>query len=245
VQLFQRTTRRVTLTESGALLYPQAVRILEEMEQAAALVGQLQLEPKGKLKVVAGRHFAARYLLPHLPEWSGLYPEVRLELELAERIPDLDQEQVDVLIGMSRSAQADCIQKRILTTRYVLCASPEYWHSMPPLNHPEQLHTHRYIGHSMRTPVDEVLFSNGVSVQVIPHLLVNDAQAMLELAKQGEGVVMLHHYVVAQALKEGALQQRLKNDCLKEVPIWVAYPKQRYAPKKVHTFIDFVLGKIV
>lgn len=244
IQLFRRTTRRVSLTEAGKLLYEQAQRILEEMDQARALVGNLHEEPKGALKLVSGRHFAMHFITPHLPEWVELYPEVRVELELAERMPDMHRESIDVLLGMSVSASGDCIQKRILTTRYVICAAPGYWESMPELTTPDQLRMHRYIAHSQRRPVDEVILAKGISVPVTPHILVNDADTMLSLALEGQGIVMLHHYVVAEALKERRLEERLGKAVRVDVPLWVAHREMRFVPAKVRRFVDFIDAKV-
>ncbi|MBS0654229.1 MAG: LysR family transcriptional regulator, partial [Verrucomicrobia bacterium] len=126
VQLLVRTTRRIELTDIGRSYCQQCRRILEEVEEAQALVSQVKAAPHGTLKVISGRHFARSYIVPHVREFLEKYPSIELNLELAERTPDVNREAVDVVIGMSVTAEGDAVQKRIATTSYTLCASPDY-----------------------------------------------------------------------------------------------------------------------
>ena len=243
VQLLVRSTRRVELTEVGAGYYAQCKRILEEVETAEALISQMKLVPHGALKVVSGRHFASVYIVPHLEEFLKQFPDVRLNLELAERMPDLEKENVDVLIGMSLSAEGNAVQRRISTTRYAFCASPAYLWKFGTPKKPADLHQHRYITHSMRTPDCEVAFSNGETVQLIPFLHVNDTETMAKLAEQGIGIVKLHHYVVKEALQTGRLKEVLSAFSQEEIPVHAAYLQRRYVSIKIRAFLDFFIKK--
>lgn len=244
LQLLIRTTRHVELTEVGINYYAQCKRIFEEVEAASALISQVKAVPKGSLKVVSGRYFATSYIVPHMKEFLLKYPQIELNLELAERIPDLSLEAIDVLIGMSISATGDAVQKKIATTTYVLCASPDYLKKFGVPKKPEDLKEHRYITHSMRKPDNELIFRNKQAVNVEPYIRVNDAQTMLNFALDGLGIVNLHHYVVKECLEQGSLQEVLASYNTSEIPIYVAYPQRRYISSKVRHFIDFILEKI-
>jgi len=244
LQLLMRSTRRVELTEVGINYCLQCQRILEEVEEASALISQVKAVPYGVLKIVSGRHFAASYIVPHMKEFLLKYPEIELNLELAERVPDLNLEAIDVLIGMSISVTGDAIQKRIATTSYSFCASPDYLKQFGIPTKPDDLKNHRYITHSMRKPDNELVFRNKEVITVSPYIRANDAQTMLDFALEGLGIVKLHHYVVKEHLESGALQELLSAYNTSEIPIYVAYPQRRYISSKTRCFIDFIVGKI-
>lgn len=244
IQLLLRSTRRLELTEVGINYCQQCRRILEEVEAAATLVSDIKIVPNGVLKVVSGRHFAASYVVPHMKEFLLRYPRVELNLELAERIPDLNAEAIDVLIGMSISATGDAIQKRIATTFYSLCASPGYLKKFGVPIEPSDLKNHRYIAHSMRKPDNELLFNDKETITVSPYIRVNDAQTMLNFALEGLGIVKLHHYVVKSHLEQGSLQEILTSFSHSDIPIYVAYLQRRFIASKVRCFIDFISEKM-
>ena len=240
LELLSRSTRSLKLTDVGSNYYQQCLRILEEVEAAQALVSQLTAEPQGRIKIVSGRHFASTYITPHLAAFLKRYPQVSVDLELAERVPDFLSESIDVVIGMSVSAPDSAIQRRITSTRYVYCASPDYLNAFGAPKQPQDLVDHRYITHSQRLPDDLLSFVNGENVRVTPYIRVNDADSMARMAEQGMGIVKLHHYVVAPALASGALVELLADFNDEKVPIYVAYPARRFVSRKVRAFIDFV-----
>jgi DNA-binding transcriptional LysR family regulator len=245
VQLLIRSTRRLELTEIGRSYYIQCQRVLEEAAEADALISQMHSVPSGPLYVLSGRHFAASYIVPHVEGFLSEYPQIHLNLEFGERIPDLQTERVDVVIGMSVSASGNAIQRKIGNTSYVYCASLKYLENFGMPNKPEDLKKHRYITHSMRRPDDVIEFDNGKSVTVQPYIRVSDAQAMLEFALRGLGIVKLHRYVVQKHLEAGNLRELLKVENKKEIPIYVAYQQRRFVPSKIRCFIDFFVVKML
>ncbi len=244
LQLLIRTTRKIEFTEVGANYVLQCRRILEEVEAAAGLISQVKSVPHGPLKVVSGRHFATTYIVPHIKEFLSQHPQIELNLELAERIPDLKIESLDVLIGMSISATDDAIQRRIATTSYAYCASQGYLKKFGTPKFPSDLHNHRYIAHSMRRPDNELVFRDNSQIRLSPFIRVNDTQTMLDLALDGLGIVKLHRYVVANYLVNGNLKEVLPTYCEMDIPIFVAYPKRRFVSSKTRCFIDFMIQKI-
>ena len=245
LQLVVRSTRKLDLTEVGINYAFQCRRILEEVEAATALISQIKVVPNGKLKVVSGRHFASYYIVPYIKEFLLKYPNIELNLELAERVPDLSTEAIDILIGMSISATGDAIQKRIGTTNYSFCASPGYLKEFGVPEKPQDLKNHRYIAHSMRKPDNELVFHNKEVISLFPFLRVNDAETMLNFALDGLGIVKLHHYVVKKHIREGSLIEILGSYSASEIPIYVAYPQRRFIASKVRCFIDFVTEKML
>lgn len=245
VQLLIRSTRRIELTDIGRDYYIQCQRVLEEADEAQALISQMRSVPSGSLHVLSGRHFAASYIVPHVESFLLENPQIHLNLELGERIPDFHNERVDVIIGMSVTATGDVIQRKIACTSYVYCASVKYLESFGTPKKPDDLKRHRYITHSMRRPDDRVEFDEGKSVTVQPYIRVNDAQTMLEFALVGLGIVKLHRYVVQKYLDAGHLCELFTAENKQEIPIYVAYLQRRFVPSKIRRFIDFFVAKMM
>lgn len=239
VQLLLRSTRKVELTDIGRDYCAQCQRVLEEAGQADALISQMHAVPSGNLYVLSNPHFAASYIVPRISRFLSKYPQIHLNLELGERIPNLYEEAIDVVIGMSISASGDVIQKKIASTSYVYCASPEYFKAFGMPKKPEDLKKHRYLTHSMRRPDDVVKFDRGKTIAVQPYLRVNDAETLLKLALAGLGIVKLHRYVVQEHIKSGNLLEVFVEENRTEIPIYVAYPQRRFVPSKIRCFVDF------
>lgn len=244
VQLLVRSTRRVEFTDAGLNYCYQCRRILEEVEAASALISQSKATPSGVLKVFSGRNFGNKYIVPHIKEFLTKYPQIELDLELAERIPDLSLESLDVSIGMSISASGESIQKRIATTNYVFAASPDYLKKMGIPKKPTDLKKHSYITHSVRNPDNELVFRGRDIVTLTPYLRVNDVEAMLKFALDGLGIIMVHLYAIEDYLKCGKLKEVLVGFSDSEIPLYVAYPKRRFVPSRTRCFIDFFTEKV-
>lgn len=244
VQLLIRSTRHIELTEAGLNYCAQCQRILEEVDQAEALISQLKAVPQGTLRVISARQFGNLYIIPHLKEFLFKYPNIQLHLELAERIPDLVNESIDLMIGMSISASGDAIQKRIGSTRYAYCASPAYLQKFGLPQKPQDLLQHHYITHSMRKPDNELIFKNHEIISLIPYLFVNDSETMLKLALDDLGIIKIHYYMVQELLQKGKLIELLSSYVERDIPLYIAYPKRRFIPSKVRCFIDFIAEKM-
>lgn len=244
VQLILRSTRRIEFTDAGLNYCEQCRRILEEVEAAAALISQNKATPSGLLKVFSGRNFGNKYIIPHLKEFLLEFPNIELNLELAERIPDLNLESLDISIGMSISASGEAIQNRIGTTNYVFAAAPTYLKKMGTPKKPKDLMNHRYITHSVRNPDNELTFGGKDNVILTPYLRVNDVDAMLKFAIEGLGIIRVHRYAVGDYLKAGKLKEVLSEYSHEDIPLYVAYPKRRFVPSKTRCFIDFFTEKM-
>lgn len=245
VQLLVRTTRKLELTEIGRNYYHQCKRILEEVEEARLLISQATSNPQGKLKVITPRYFGSTYIVPYIKDFMALYPKLELNLELSERIPNINKEGIDLMMGMSIPLEGEIIQKRIGETYYCLCASSQYLEEYGIPQMPADLRKHRYISHSMRNPENELTFNNKEKIILQPFLQVNDAQTILELTLQGIGISSLHHYVVQNYLKNGRLKELLIDFRRPPQPLYAAFSHRRFVASKIRCFMDFVTEKIV
>jgi DNA-binding transcriptional LysR family regulator len=239
VQLLTRTTRQTALTEIGQQYYQHCKNVFNEIAVADALVTGSQREPMGILKITSSRYFVEEYILPRLPKFMSLYPRLRLNLELAERFPNLTQENIDILFGVSMEGPDDLVRKAVTTTRYVICAAPAYLKKYGIPETPSDLINHRYITHSMRKPANTISFKDGKEVNIDPILSLNDSRIMRECALQGMGIVKLHDYMVQNALKEKRLIEILSDYAEPKIMVYLYYQSSRYLQPKIRKFIDY------
>jgi DNA-binding transcriptional LysR family regulator len=212
---------------------------LQLLNEAELKITGSQKEAAGELHVLSNRYFAAQYICPRLNTFMQQNPKLKIKLELAERFPDLAEEGIDLLFGISMKGPDDLVQRQVATTRYVLCASPAYLKKHGTLKKPADLTSHRYITHSMRTPNNVIQFDENHKIIVDPILSLNDSQAMRECAIQGLGIVRLHDYMVNEALKNKSLIELLPQYHQTPIPVFLYYQRNRYLQPKIRKFIDF------
>jgi DNA-binding transcriptional LysR family regulator len=242
-QLLERTTRRISLTEIGTQYYEHCKNALAELNEAEALITGSQAEPSGTIHILSNQHFANEYLLPYLAEFMTLYPKLIPNIELAERFPDFNEENIDILFGVSLEGPPDLVRTRIATTRYILCASPDYFKKHGTPKSPDELNQHRYITHMMRKPDNIIQFRHDKKICLRPMLYLNDCNAMLECAIRGIGIVLLHNYVVRETINKGLLIEVLREFQEPEKPVYLYYQHQRYLQPKIRHCIDFFTQK--
>ncbi len=239
VELLHRTTRQISLTEIGAEYYQYSKKALADLEEAETAIFNSKEEPTGILNVISNRYFGLKYILPRLAEFMALNPKLRVNVELAERFPDLTEENIDLIFGVSMEGPLALVRRQVASTRYVLCASPSYLEQYGTPHIPTDLDKHLYITHSMRKPDNIVTFKGNKRIYVEPTLWLNDSHAMRECAIQGMGIVRLHDYIVTDALDNERLIEILPEFCERNQPIYLYYQQSRYLQSKIRRFIDF------
>lgn len=238
-ELMSRSTRRLALTDAGVFYFEHAQKILNEMAEIDALALEMRKEPMGILKIACERYFTESYILPFLTKFLNRYPKIQITLELIERIPNIEKENIDIVIGLGCTLSESSIQKTLGFTKYVVCASPAYLNEFGTPKHPLELKQHRYINHTERTPVNIFKFSEGQEFYLEPYLLLNDTKAMKTCAENSLGIVKLHHHVVKDALKAGTLIEILADYSESKEPIFVTYSPRKHIPPKIRVFLDF------
>lgn len=244
VKLLNRTTRQISLTESGQLYLTHSRQAILALAEAEHAIQASQQTVAGELKVLCNRYFANHYVLNKLPEFLSGYPQLKLTFDLAERMPDLASEDIDIIFGVTMPGKQTYICRGLTTTRYVLCASPSYLkqHGTPKRIH--DLYQHRYITHAMREPDNVIQFNHQRYIDIEPYLTFNDSAAMLNAAIAGLGIVYLHDYVVEDALSEGLLTELLPDDSLADQTVYLYWQKARYLQPKIRAFVDYFVGSI-
>ncbi len=245
VRLLHRTTRRATLTEDGNALLPHAEHLLEAADTARAVLGRVQVSPRGVLRVAAPSSFARLHLVPALPAFMARYPDLRLDMRISDSVVDLVEGAFDVAVRYADLADSSFVARRLAPDRRVLVASPAYLAQHGEPASPDDLDRHACL---VVGTLDLWTFrdthGNVMVKRVTPTLRINDGTAVRDAAASGLGVALMATWVAADALRSGALVPVLRDYPLVSTQtLWAIYPSARELAPKVRAFIDFLVAQ--
>lgn len=248
-RLIQRSTRRLTLTEIGELVYLQAQDIDRAVANIEQLTEQHQSEVQGHLRVTCPRPLGQRYLVPLLVEFTQRYPKVEVSLSVDDRMVDLIAEHIDVAIRVAHLEDSTLVARKLSENPRVLVASPNYLARAGTPQQPGDLLTHDCLVYASGARVfDEWSFMHdGVSTQIrVPSKIqINDGMALVAAACAGGGVMVIDRLLVGQELAEGTLVQLLPDHGLRSgQPIYAVYPARPWLAFKTATFIAFLQERL-
>lgn len=244
VRLFNRTTRRVTLTPDGSDYLENCRRILSELDAADGAMKRSRDRPHGRLRVDVPSAFGRYLLLPALPKFAARYPEISLEVQYNERIIDLVEEQVDVVVRVAPTGGPHLMGRQVCKTRVLTCASPDYLAARGIPTEPEQLKDHQLIGNfrnAGRRPRKWVFQKGRARRELALSFAVafNTPESALSAAIHGTGIVQSIDLLVAEALANGKLRVVLQEWSTEGVPISIVFPTAQRNSPKVRAFADF------
>ena len=242
VRLFNRTTRRVLPTESGARFYRDCRRILEEIEEAERAAAGEYMSPRGELIVTGPIMFGRLHLVPVIGEFLKAYPEIHVRLHLADRILDLLDEHIDVALRIGALPDSAMMANRVGEVRRVVCASPAYLAERGTPPHPSDLVRHDCVAFAAFEPAAAWPFRVGGKTQAYPinaRLTVTTAEAAIDAAIAGAGITRVLSYQVDQAVKMQALAIILEDFEPAAMPVSLVHPSGRRFAQKLHAFLDF------
>ena len=237
VRLAHRTSRNMTLTRAGELLYARARRILDEAREAAADVAQLDDVPRGVLRVSlpGGDHV---WFSQMLGAFLDAYPQVRVEVLVTARFVDLVDEKVDVVLRASISADDDLIGRSILETPVVCAASPDYLDRHGTPQQPEDLREHQCIVGMPKGSRQTWPTRDGQEIEVTGRVASNDLDLHIQAAMMGLGIAMLPEISIRGQLDRGELRVVLREHIGIPSYVRVLYADREYLPAKTRAFID-------
>lgn len=242
VDLFSRKTYRLQLTEQGNILLDQCLRLKKELDDTRSICQQFIDKPEGTLKIAVFEYFAKKLIFPRLTNFLSDYPKLDVYLYVNERIPHFEEEQIDIAVGFSLPASDEIVRKSMMTTRYVLCASPAYFKKYGQPEDLNSLQRHFYIGHSSRTPAGALNLNSPNPLILKPGLILNSVSSMIECAKQGIGIIQLPLYLLENTLQKEELIEILAEYQTGNVHVYYYYPRYRYIQPKIRKFIDFFIA---
>jgi DNA-binding transcriptional LysR family regulator len=246
-RLFNRTTRRMQLTEQGRAFYENCLDVLAAVERAQASVATKGARPHGMLIITAPLGFGRRVVAPMLPQIQVDHPEIDCFLRLSDYFVDLLTESVDVAVRMATLPDSSLTMRKIAHVDRVLCASPAYVDAHGEPRSIGDLLDHRCL--MLRFPGARRLkwsLMDGGSVReisVLSHLVADDGDILTQWALAGEGIAMKPLFEVAEHLRSGALVPVLRNNSPAPVTLAVLHAYQHMVPAKVTTFSDLLIER--
>jgi len=245
-RLFNRTTRKLSLTEGGQRYFGRCVEILADIDAAEELLAGYQHAPKGELIVSCSPGFARFQLLPLVPRFLQQHPELELNLQTAGEKVDLLSHNIDVAIRLGNLKDSTLVARKLGESYRVVCASPEYLavHGTP--KRPGDLVSHNCLTIATEKEFNRWTLTRGKNQQVVDvsgNLVSNSVDSMYEMALQGLGIINLAEFIVGGDLRSGRLVPLLKNYKSDSQLIHAVYPHRRHLPAKVRVFIDFLLAE--
>lgn len=243
VRLLQRTTRKLSLTEEGRLFYGRCKTVLADVEVAEEEITATSIAVKGLIKVNVPVSFGLQALAPLWPDFMTQYPDVELDITLADRIVDLVEEGYDLAVRIARLPNSSLVSRKLASTTMVLCASPGYLLQHGTPKHPSELMEHPVLAYSLLATGDQWDFEGPegkVSVTVKPIMRTNSGDTCIAAARKGKGVILQPSFMVNADLQSGALVELMSGYRSIEFGIFAVYPTRQYVAPKVRALIDFL-----
>ncbi len=247
-RLFNRTTRRISLTEVGRDFYDRCSRIMADIEAAEEAVSSLQDRVRGTLRVTATAAFARGEILPRINHFLEKYPELNLELELTDRAVDLVEEGVDVAVMLQEQVDdPSLVSRKLAVNRRIIVASPEYIARHGEPDTPEDLLKHNCLTMYNLARFNDWEFDVGSNGRQVIHVSgnfrANTAGALFEAALAGVGLARLSTWLVAPKIREGRLVHVLPDYTHEVSAYYVLFPQGRHLSRKVRAFVDFLVDE--
>ncbi|MGO8188692.1 LysR family transcriptional regulator [Rhizobium leguminosarum] len=243
VRLLNRTTRKVSLTETGKYYYERSSQILAELDEADRTAGALSTTPRGTLKVYTSSAIV-RFLLPVVSEFMELYPSISLDFSVGERMVDMIEDGYDLVMRTVPPPDSSLVARKLTPWRHMLVCSPAYFESHPVPKTPAEVADHNCLQYAYYPYGEEWRFEDGEgnkeSVKISGNVVSNSAEMLRFLTLTGRGIFLAPSFVVFDDIAEGRLVKIMPDYRPVEFNINAVYPNRSHLPTKVRLFIDLL-----
>ncbi|SFC57625.1 LysR family transcriptional regulator [Pseudoalteromonas denitrificans] len=245
VRLFNRSTRKLSLTEAGEIYYRHCEHIVNRAEFALDELHNYQNQPTGTLRISAPIPFGRTILIPVIKQLRELYPKLNVDLQLDDKIVNVVEQGIDLTLRVGALQDSNLIAKKLCDTPAVLIASPQYLVNYGLPNKPSALVNHQWLALSVQaSPYAKTFFhkitGEKTSVSLQGNLSINSVESIIAAALNGLGVAMLAKVTIEELLKSGQLVSLLSDYQAAPVPIYAVYPHREYLPSKVKIFLKLL-----
>ena len=248
VKLLNRTTRKVNVTADGAAYYQRVIKLLADMEDAETSLPGASVSPRGRLRVDVPSPFARLILIPALPEFHAMYPDIQIDMGVSDRIVDIIDENVDCVVRGGELLDQSLMARKAADLQLGVFAAPDYLARSGTPMHPQELEDshHRVVAFLWaRTgkPMPYALHNDKQNLQIKGRhvLAVDDGNAYLAAGLAGMGVLWLPKYMSDAPVARGELVPLFEDWQLASMPLYIAYPPNRHISLKLRVFIDWVV----
>ena len=243
VTLLRRTTRRLELTEEGAVFLKEARKILDAVEAAEEQVAIRRAKPAGRLRVNAASPFMLHVLVPLVPGFQTRFPEIELELNTSDRIIDLIEERTDIAIRIGALADSSLHARPLGSNRLRVLASPAYLESHGLPQRVEELAQHRLLGFTQPDSLNDWPLRNpqGERYTITPALRASSGETLRQLALAGSGIACLADFMTREDRSRGDLVQILAEETVEVLqPVNAVYYRNTALASRIACFLDHV-----
>nr|WP_168713328.1 LysR family transcriptional regulator [Cochlodiniinecator piscidefendens] len=247
VRLFNRTTRHVRLTDTGARFYKDAKQILEDLEQAEAAASGSYIEPRGSLSITAPVLFGQKHIAPILTEYLQQNPAVDVKAMFYDRVGNILDEGLDIAVRIGHLKDSGLFATQVGSVQRVVCGAPEYFEKHGTPKSPEDLINHEVTLASTIEASTTWQFEKAdrkLSIKISPRLQCNQNGTAIEAAKKGFGITRLMSYQVGEELRAGSLVRILRDYEPKSIPVSIIHLEGRKANAKIRAFVDLLVHRL-
>lgn len=244
VQLFVRTTRKVSLTQAGAHYYDTTHPLISALTLADDRARTHQQALSGTLKMSCPLSFGTRFLTQALDNFTQLHPGIDLQINLTDSFVDILKDGYDMALRIS-SAPADksTIWRKIAPVPRCLVAAPAYLSDAPELTQPIDLTSHRCLGYTNQSDGDVWHLAHRLDgtvrpVRLLPGFACNNGDLLAQMAVAGHGIALLPRFIVRDGLRAGTLQTVLTDWQAPEIWLTAFYPPYQKLPRAIDRFTD-------
>jgi DNA-binding transcriptional LysR family regulator len=245
-RLMHRTTRKLSLTPEGEIFLMRCRAILESIDESEEEISTRGNTASGTLRITAPVSFGIRHLAPLWNDFLNKYPQVKVELELSDRVINLVEEGVDLAIRIGQLNDSTLISRQLASTRLVLCASPKYLERRGTPSHPRELVEHETFSYSLLSTGHTWKFDGPegkIDVRVSPRMISNNGDTGVEVCIRGGGIHLWPTFLVQEHLRTGSLIEVLPAFKASTLGIYAVYPSRKYVSPKVRVLVDFLLDR--
>jgi len=246
-QLFQRTTRKLSLTEEGKAYLERCRRVVAEVHDIQHAASDRKAEPQGPLRITAPVFIAKNFLQDLLPEFFIRFPKIELELVVVDRFVNLIEEGFDLAIRAGELEDSTLVARKLADAGLVLIAAPAYIEKYGIPKSGDDLTHHNCIvdtvpDYANRWPIMDKQKLKPIAVQ--GNIRVNSGEIVRSLALAGVGIALLPRFFVLDDIRNGRLTPLMEASIKSNAGIFVIYPKHRHISTNVRSFIDYLLTRL-
>lgn len=250
VRLLNKTTRNTSLTEAGHKYYEYSQRIVSEFDNAKRAVNDLQITPQGKLKISMTVGFGESMVLPLIPKFMSLYPDIDIKIELTERVVDLIEENIDVAIRSGRLSDSTMIARRLVFNDFLLCASPQYLKNNGTPRRIDDLANHQCIRYGYNGWKEWFLIAEDrKKLMINSQVSVNSVNGQKQLVLNHTGLTLIPLWAVKSELANGSLVQVMPDHIFSPYEelsaTYAIYLKRDMISPKTRVFLDFLVEHMI
>ena len=243
VKLFHRTTRQVTLTSDGEVLYARCEKILSDIDELETLATGTLGQPRGELRINVPITYGKRVVMPAVAKLLAAHPGLTADVRLSDQLCDLIRDGMDAAIRIMPLADSRLASKQIGWQHLVTCASPAYLAQHGRPDHPSRLDGHAFVMFRNPTsgrgrPIQLAIKGRVTEMHPTCRLLIDDGEGMVQAALLGTGLIQVPDYMAAEELVRGSLVEVLAAYKPPPLPISVIWPGNRLMPARVRALIE-------